>query len=58
VAPVATTITPGPALQNAAVATPASAFPAVPVGIAAGALLAAGATGTYLTVRRRARGTA
>jgi phospholipase C len=30
----------------------------VPVGIAAGALLAAGATGTYLTVRRRARGTA
>ncbi|MGV9562903.1 phospholipase C [Streptomyces sp. NPDC003480] len=51
---VATSITPGPAMQNTAAATDAS-FPAVPVGIAAGALLAAGATGTYLTLRRRER---
>ncbi|MFF4961508.1 phospholipase C [Streptomyces sp. NPDC001222] len=51
---VATSITPGPAMQNTAATTDAS-FPAVPVGIAAGALLAAGATGTYLTLRRRER---
>ncbi|MET8952985.1 phospholipase C [Streptomyces sp. NPDC004393] len=54
---VATSITPGPAMQNTAATTDAS-FPAVPVGIAAGALLAAGATGTYLTLRRRERRTA
>ncbi|MER6926573.1 alkaline phosphatase family protein, partial [Streptomyces spiralis] len=58
VAPVATSITPGPALQNTAATTDASSFPAVPIGIAAGALLAAGATGTYLSRRRRNRGTA
>ncbi|MGW5478307.1 phospholipase C [Streptomyces sp. NPDC004008] len=51
---VATSITPGPAMQNTAATTDAS-FPAIPVGIAAGALLAAGATGTYLTLRRRER---
>ncbi|MFD1661781.1 phospholipase C [Streptomyces caeni] len=55
---VATGITPGPAMQNTAAATDASSFPGVPVGIAAGALVAVGATGTYLTLRRRQRGTA
>jgi phospholipase C len=55
VAPVTTSITPGPAMQNTAAATDASSFPALPVGIAAGALLAAGATGTFLTLRRRTR---
>ncbi|MGW5198339.1 phospholipase C [Streptomyces spiralis] len=58
VAPVATSITPGPAMQNTAATTEASSFPAVSVGIAAGALLAAGATGTYLSRRRRNRDTA
>jgi phospholipase C len=58
VRPVATSITPGPDMQNTAVATESSAFPAVPVGLAVGGLLAVGATGTYLTMRRRARGTA
>ncbi|RMB81787.1 phospholipase C [Streptomyces shenzhenensis] len=53
VAPVATGITPGPAMQNAAATTGADRFPAVPVGIGVGALLAAGATGTYLTRHRR-----
>ncbi|MGW4731204.1 phospholipase C [Streptomyces shenzhenensis] len=53
VAPVATGITPGPAMQNAAATTGADRFPAVPVGIGVSALLAAGATGTYLTQRRR-----
>ncbi|MER6329537.1 alkaline phosphatase family protein [Streptomyces sp. NPDC001034] len=52
VAPVHTSITPGPALQNAADATDAS-FPALPVGLGVGALLTAGVTGTYLTMRRR-----
>ncbi|MFC9927745.1 phospholipase C [Streptomyces sp. NPDC127190] len=53
VAPVATDITPGPAMQNTADATDSSGFPVLPVGLGAGALLAAGATGTYLTLRRR-----
>ncbi|MFJ4782335.1 phospholipase C [Streptomyces sp. NPDC088794] len=53
VAPVSTSITPGPAFQNTAVSTNASGFPAVPVGLGVGGLLAAGATGTYLTLRRR-----
>ncbi|MEU7058079.1 alkaline phosphatase family protein [Streptomyces sp. NPDC046197] len=58
VRPVATSITPGPDMQNTAVTTDASSFPTLPVGVAAGALLAAGATGTYLTLRRRTqRGT-
>ncbi|MGR6974457.1 phospholipase C [Streptomyces cynarae] len=52
---VATSITPGPAMQNTAASTDASSFPALPVGIAAGALVAAGATGTFLTLRRRER---
>ncbi|MCW7942866.1 phospholipase C [Streptomyces hygroscopicus] len=52
---VATSITPGPAMQNTAADTDASSFPAVPVGIATGALVAAGATGTYLTLRRKGR---
>ncbi|MER6127240.1 alkaline phosphatase family protein [Streptomyces sp. NPDC001795] len=55
VAPVATSITPGPSMQNTAATTDASSFPVVPVGIAAGALVAAGATGTYLTLRRKER---
>lgn len=55
VSPVATSITPGPAMQNTAATTDASSFPALPVGIAAGALVAAGLTGTYLTLRRRER---
>ncbi|WNM32935.1 alkaline phosphatase family protein [Streptomyces sp. Li-HN-5-11] len=58
VSPVTTHITPGPAMENTAATTDASSFPTLPVGIAAGALLAAGATGTYLTLRRRTRGTA
>ncbi|MEU6478631.1 alkaline phosphatase family protein [Streptomyces sp. NPDC047017] len=56
VAPVATGITPGPAFENAAAATDTTAFPVLPVGIGAGALLAAGATGTFLVLRRRSRG--
>ncbi|MEU6318681.1 alkaline phosphatase family protein [Streptomyces sp. NPDC047009] len=55
VAPVATSITPGPAMENAAATTDASSFPALPVGIAAAAIVAAGATGTYITLRRRER---
>ncbi|MEU6511366.1 alkaline phosphatase family protein [Streptomyces sp. NPDC046942] len=55
VAPVDTSITPGPAMQDAASATSASGFPALPVGLGVGALLAAGATGTYLTMRRKQR---
>ncbi|MEU0389601.1 phospholipase C [Streptomyces chartreusis] len=58
VAPVTTSITPGPAMQNTAATTDASRFPALPVGLGAGALLAAGATGTFLTLRRRQRATA
>ncbi|MGV4980797.1 phospholipase C [Streptomyces sp. NRAIS4] len=53
VAPVSTSITPGPAMQNTAATTDASGFPALPVGLGVGALLAAGATGTYLTLRRK-----
>ncbi|MFI9808489.1 phospholipase C [Streptomyces sp. NPDC052301] len=53
VAAVATSITPGPAMQNTAATTDASGFPVLPVGLGVGALLAAGATGTYLTLRRR-----
>ncbi|MGC9537572.1 phospholipase C [Streptomyces sp. UG1] len=52
-----TSITPGPAMQNTAVTTDASFFPALPAGIAAGGLLAAGAAGTYLSRRRRQRAT-
>ncbi|KDN79395.1 phospholipase C [Streptomyces olindensis] len=55
VSPVATSITPGPAMQNTAASTDASSFPRLLVSVAAGALLAAGATGTYLTLRRRQR---
>ncbi|TXJ75962.1 phospholipase [Streptomyces lavendulae] len=54
IAPVHTSITPGPALRNAADTSDAS-FPALPVGLGAGALLAAGLTGTYFTMRRRQR---
>ncbi|WP_153537360.1 phospholipase C [Streptomyces sp. RB17] len=53
VAPVSTSITPGPAMQNTAASTDASGFPTLPVGLGVGALLAAGATGTYLTLRRK-----
>jgi phospholipase C len=53
VAPVSTSITPGPAMQNTAATTDASGFPTLPVGLGVGALLAAGATGTYLTLRRK-----
>ncbi|MGW0765598.1 phospholipase C [Streptomyces sp. NPDC002676] len=56
VAPVATSITPGPAMQNTA--STSSSSPAVPVGLGVGALLAAGITGTYLTRRRRQHTTA
>ncbi|MCF1509235.1 phospholipase C [Streptomyces glomeratus] len=52
---VATSIVPGPAMQNTAAATDAPSIPAVPVGIGTGALVAVGATGTYLTLRRRER---
>jgi phospholipase C len=55
VAPVATSITPGPAMEDTAATTDASSFPALPVGIAAAALVAAAATGTYITLRRRER---
>ncbi|BBC98127.1 phospholipase C [Streptomyces griseofuscus] len=51
VAPVHTSITPGPAFQNAA--DTSDAFPTLPVGLGVGALLAAGLTGTYFTMRRR-----
>ncbi|MFB7505011.1 phospholipase C [Streptomyces broussonetiae] len=54
VAPVSTSIT-GGAMQNTAATTDASGFPALPVGLGVGALLAAGATGTYLTMRRKQR---
>ncbi|MET7381598.1 alkaline phosphatase family protein [Streptomyces sp. NPDC005526] len=53
--PVTTSITPGPAMQTTAASGDASAFPALPVGIAAGAALAAGTTVTWLSLRRRAR---
>ncbi|MFE4969371.1 hypothetical protein [Streptomyces sp. NPDC056660] len=57
-APVSTHITPGPAMVDTAATTGSSAFPTLPVGLGAGALVAAGATGTYLTLRRRQRATA
>ncbi|WP_438484090.1 phospholipase C [Streptomyces sp. S186] len=52
VAPVRTSITPGPAMQNTAAVDDRSGFPVLPVGIAAAAL-AAGATGTFFALRRR-----
>ncbi|MER7163543.1 alkaline phosphatase family protein, partial [Streptomyces lydicus] len=56
--PVATTITQGPAMQNAASATDSAGFPVLPAGVGA-AVVAAGATGTVLVLRRRkGRGTA
>jgi phospholipase C len=58
VKPVATRITAGLAMQNTAATTGASPFPALPVGVGAGALLAVGATGAYLALRRRERVTA
>ncbi|MFR9795038.1 phospholipase C [Streptomyces sp. MS06] len=57
VAPVTTHVTPGPAMRSTAATADSSSFPVLPVGAGAGALLAAGATGTYLTLRRRRRGT-
>ncbi|MEU6351895.1 alkaline phosphatase family protein [Streptomyces sp. NPDC047072] len=58
VAPVSTDITPGPAMVNTAAVTDTSAFPALEVGLGAGALVAAGATASYLALRRRQRATA
>ncbi|MEU6194751.1 alkaline phosphatase family protein [Streptomyces sp. NPDC047061] len=55
VSAVSTSITPGPAMVNTAATTGSGQFPALPVGLGAGALLAAGATGTYLTLRGRQR---
>ncbi|NEB76116.1 alkaline phosphatase family protein [Streptomyces sp. SID14478] len=56
VAPVTTHITPGPRMQTTA-ATTSEGVPVLPVSLALGALLATGATGTYLTLRRRQRAT-
>ncbi|ANP51337.1 phospholipase [Streptomyces griseochromogenes] len=53
VAAVATSITPGPAMQNTAASTGTSGLPVLPLSLGVGALLAAGVTGTYLTMRRR-----
>ncbi|WP_251096185.1 alkaline phosphatase family protein [Streptomyces sp. Caat 7-52] len=53
VAATRTHITPGPGMQAMAATTDTSRFPVLPVGLGAGALLAAGATGTYLMLRRR-----
>mgnify|MGYP001050952414 CR=1 FL=1 len=58
VAPVSTQITPGPAMENTAATTGSGQFPTLPVSLGAGALVAAGATGTYLTLRRKQRTTA
>ncbi|MGV9994728.1 phospholipase C [Streptomyces sp. NPDC003374] len=58
VAPVPTRIDPGPATENTAATAGAAGFPALPAGLTAGALLAAGVTGAYLTRRRRAPGAA
>ncbi|ANH94873.1 phospholipase [Streptomyces sp. SAT1] len=55
VAPKAAAITAGAAFENAAATSGAAAFPALPVGLGAGALLAVGATGTYFALRRRSR---
>ncbi|MFE4415697.1 phospholipase C [Streptomyces sp. NPDC056821] len=46
------------AMQNAAAITDSSSFPTLGAGIATGALLAAGVTGTAFTLRRKARSTA
>lgn len=56
VAPVTTHITPGPPMENTAATT--GDFPVLPVSLGVAALLATGATGTYLTLRRRQRTTA
>ncbi|MEU2055046.1 phospholipase, partial [Streptomyces bungoensis] len=53
VASVATRITPGAEMENTAAET--SRNRNLPAGLGAAALLAAGVTGTYLTVRRRRR---
>ncbi|MBY8869234.1 phospholipase C [Streptomyces sennicomposti] len=53
VAPVATRITPGPALENTAAATTASRWPVLPT--VAAALSAAVGAGAYLGLRRRGR---
>ncbi|MEU1167603.1 alkaline phosphatase family protein [Streptomyces sp. NPDC005921] len=58
VAAVSTRITPGPAMENTAATTGSGRFPTLPVGLGAGALVAAGATGTFLTLRRKQRTTA
>ncbi|MFK0150758.1 phospholipase C [Streptomyces sp. NPDC090499] len=55
VSAVSTRITPGPAMVNTAATTDSGPFPALPVTLGAAALVAAGATGTYLTLRRRQR---
>ncbi|MEV5840813.1 alkaline phosphatase family protein [Streptomyces sp. NPDC051985] len=57
VAAVSTHITPGPAMENTAATTGSGGFPALPVSLGAGALVAAGATGTFLTLRRKQRAT-
>ncbi|MCE7551715.1 phospholipase C [Streptomyces thermodiastaticus] len=57
VAPVSTTITPGPAMQNTAAATDTDQFPALPLTLGTGALLATGALGTCLALRRKQRST-
>ncbi|MFF0792633.1 hypothetical protein [Streptomyces spiralis] len=43
-------------MQNTAASTGTSRFPALPAGLATGALPAVDATGTHLTLRRRQRG--
>ncbi|WP_439941678.1 phospholipase C [Streptomyces sp. BBFR115] len=53
VAPVATRITPGPAVENTAAATTASRWPVLPT--VAAALSAAVGAGAYLGLRRRGR---
>ncbi|MGW0995634.1 phospholipase C [Streptomyces sp. NPDC002523] len=58
VAAVATSITRGPAMQNTAATSDSSAFPALPLSLGVGALLAGGATGTYLALRRKQHTTA
>ncbi|MFD4599553.1 phospholipase C [Streptomyces sp. NPDC058464] len=55
VSAVSTSITPGPAMVNTAATTDSGQFPALSIGLGVGALVAAGATGTYLTLRRRQR---
>nr|WP_245883245.1 alkaline phosphatase family protein [Streptomyces hyaluromycini] len=55
VSAVSTHITPGPAMVNTAATTDSGQFPALPVSLGVGALVAAGAMGSYLTLRRRQR---